>query len=225
MIKAPALRKRCPYCGHVKKLSNIVSGNTSSGKSWSDTRSFFPMLPQNSPVQKCPRCGKYYFLKDAEDAKRGNRLNNWLKSLLAKDKIYPPGYDPFLESGDDCNETGDLSFEEAKEAFYQLYESASDERKFLIRLLIVYAYNDGIREHRMYSDEKDRQFFIENCLAMTKMQQTNGTLKAELFREAGMFKQCTMTIYGLERVSEYENSVREMIAEKAMQKDSDVFLL
>lgn len=144
MIKAPALRKRCPYCGVEKKLSNIVSGNTSFGKSWSDTRTFFPMLPRNYPIQKCPHCGKYYFLEDAEDAKRGNRLSNWLKSSF---------------TDDDCNETGDLSFEEAKEAFYQLYEGASDERKYLIRLLIVYAYNDGIREHRMYYDDKDRQFW------------------------------------------------------------------
>ena len=43
------------------------------------------MLPQNSDVQKCPECGKYYFLADAktlpsgEDSLKSKRM--WLDSL------------------------------------------------------------------------------------------------------------------------------------------------
>lgn len=43
---------------------------------WSDTKKEYPMLPRNSEVQKCLRCGKYYFLADA--------------------KTLPSGEDPFL---------------------------------------------------------------------------------------------------------------------------------
>ena len=55
---------------------SLVSGNTCGGMHWSDTKKVYPMLPKNSDVQKCPGCGKYYFLADA--------------------KTLPSGEDPFL---------------------------------------------------------------------------------------------------------------------------------
>jgi len=60
------LRVECPYCKAVKELLKLVSGNTFRGTHWSDTKSVYPMLPKNSEVQKCPECGKYYFLEDAK---------------------------------------------------------------------------------------------------------------------------------------------------------------
>lgn len=50
MIPAPPLGKKCPHCDAIKKLSNLVSGNTFGVKAWSDTKVYYPMLPQNSPV-------------------------------------------------------------------------------------------------------------------------------------------------------------------------------
>ena len=55
---------------------SLRSGNTIGGVHWSDTKKVYPMLPKNSDVQKCPGCGKYYFLADA--------------------KTLPSGEDPFL---------------------------------------------------------------------------------------------------------------------------------
>lgn len=66
MIPGPPLRKECPYCKAVKELTSLRSGNTCGGTHWSDTKRIYPMLPQNSDVQKCPECGKYYFLSDAK---------------------------------------------------------------------------------------------------------------------------------------------------------------
>lgn len=77
MIIGPSLRKECPYCKAVKELISLRSGNTIGGKHWSDTKKVYPMLPQNSEVQKCTECGKYYFLADA--------------------KTLPPGKDPFRD--------------------------------------------------------------------------------------------------------------------------------
>ena len=76
MTPGPALRKECPYCKAVKELMSLRSGNTIGGVHWSDTKKEYPMLPRNSEVQKCLRCGKYYFLADA--------------------KTLPSGEDPFL---------------------------------------------------------------------------------------------------------------------------------
>ena len=45
---------KCPYCGTKKELINLVSGNTFGAVYWSDNKRIAPMLPQASPVQKCP---------------------------------------------------------------------------------------------------------------------------------------------------------------------------
>jgi uncharacterized Zn-finger protein len=66
MTIGPPLKKECPYCGEIKKLLSLNSGNTFGGTHWSDTKSEYPMLPSVSDVQKCPGCGKYYFLQDAK---------------------------------------------------------------------------------------------------------------------------------------------------------------
>ena len=71
MIPGPALRKECPYCKEVKELMSLRSGNTFGGTHWSDTKRIYPMLPQNSDVQKCPSCGKFYFLSDANTLPAG----------------------------------------------------------------------------------------------------------------------------------------------------------
>jgi ribosomal protein S27AE len=89
MIPGPALRKECPYCGEVKELSSLRSGNTLRASHWSDTKSIYPMLPKNSEVQKCPGCGKYYFLADA--------------------KTLAPGKDPFKELWEKLR---DMNFDE-----------------------------------------------------------------------------------------------------------------
>ncbi len=48
-------------------LASINSGNTFGGEYWSDGREVLPMWIFISPVQKCPRCGRYAFLKDWEE--------------------------------------------------------------------------------------------------------------------------------------------------------------
>lgn len=88
MMPGPALRKECPYCKAVKELMSLRSGNTIGGIHWSDSKNEYPMLPRNSEVQKCPECGKYYFLSDAMTLPAGpdpfeelwDKLSNDLKS-------------------------------------------------------------------------------------------------------------------------------------------------
>jgi phage FluMu protein Com len=90
MIPGPPLRKECPHCKAVKELMSLVSGNTCGGVHWSDTKKEYPMLPQNSDVQKCPECGKYYFLADAKTLpaeKRKNPFMNLLDELMTKEEL------------------------------------------------------------------------------------------------------------------------------------------
>ena len=123
--------------------------------------------------------------------------------------------------------TGDLNFEEAREALEQLYESSNEKRRFILRLYVLYAFNDKYgREGLKYLlDCKDYLYFVENCREMIKMEQTNSTLRAELYREIGEFDQCVQYLDSLEPAGEYENQVREQIRQRALDQDRMVFAL
>lgn len=67
---------------------SLVSGNTCGGTHWSDTKRVYPMLPENSDVQKCLECGKYYFLADAKtlpSERRRNPFRSFFEKLQEKD--------------------------------------------------------------------------------------------------------------------------------------------
>ena len=123
--------------------------------------------------------------------------------------------------------TGDLNFEEAREALEQLYESSNEKRRFILRLYVLYAFNDKYgREGLKYLlDCEDYLYFVENCREMIKMEQTNSTLRAELYREIREFDQCVQYLDSLEPAGEYENQVREQIRQRALDQDRMVFAL
>lgn len=72
---------------------------------------------------------------------------------------------------------------------------------------------------------EDYLYFIENCKEMIKMDQTNSTLRAELYREIGEFEQCVKYLDSLEPAKDYENEVRCKIRERALAGDRMVFAL
>ena len=123
--------------------------------------------------------------------------------------------------------TGELNFEEAREALEQLYESSNEKRRFILRLYVLYSFNDKYgRESLKYRyDCEDYLYFVENCREMIKMEQTNHTLRAELYREIGEFEQCIQYLETLEPAGEYENHVRDMIRQRALDGDKMLFQL
>ena len=96
-----------------------------------------------------------------------------------------------------------------------------------MRLYVLYAFNDkyGRKELEYLLDCDDYLYFIENCKEMIKMDQTNSTLRAELYREIGEFDQCVKYLDSLEPVKDYENEVRCKIRERALAEDRKVFAL
>ena len=123
--------------------------------------------------------------------------------------------------------TGDLSFKEAREALEQLYESSNEDRRFILRLYLLYAFNDQYgRKGLQFPDYcEDYLYFVDNCREMIKMEQTNSTLRAELYREIGEFDQCVQYLDSLEPAEEYENKVRDQIRFHALIEDRVVFKL
>ena len=235
---------KCPHCGEEKSLSQMLSGNNIGAEQWSDLREFAPMCPQNSPVQKCPKCGGYYFL-----------------SRLPKDS---------KRNGEEFSsfEQGWLSFEEALQAMKEI-ESPTEEEMLTLYILAVWAYNDIVRccrwgEGEAPTESQKNEFLalVTGILQDKRILQNMKDIKnmifaAELNREIGNFEEAISilsqynseedlieyevltstkvrrwwggytTKYGSEK--RYKKGCREYIVKailaKAQEKDSDIFLL
>lgn len=197
MKPGPALQVICPYCHGEKALSSLMSGNTFNAVNWSDTKTVCPMLLRNSPVQRCPHCGKFYF--------------------LSKARYRHP------QDGPESMDTGELTFEQAVEALKQLYPMADSKQKFTLRLMVLYSFNDIIRyEEKPHLNDSQIAAFIENCREMIAMKETSQTLRAELYREIGEFEKCCEVLSEAEPCSLYERVVRSRILQWARERDARV---
>ncbi len=95
----------------------LLSGNTYGGTVWSDTRRIYPMLPEVSPIQKCPHCSKYYFIEQAKSRHGDNSF---------------------------CLECGKLSFEELLDAREQMKSlTLAPMQRWVLNHQILMAFNDS----------------------------------------------------------------------------------
>lgn len=175
----------CPFCGAEKELLSLLSGIGIGSTSWSDGKTVSPMLPRVSPVQKCPRCGKYY-LHYKQEGRMGNTTSG---------------------------ELGELSYSQWKEVYEQFKEDSTidDRDRCGILINMIHAYNNTyyrlIYRSGTYIYEppfepnppkEEFEFFvniIEKYIALADWERPNDILfKAELYREAGMFEQCAETL-------------------------------
>ena len=118
-----------------------------------------------------------------------------------------------------------LTFAEAKEAMAQLYEISNEKKRYILREHVLYGYNDIYSRESICElpSEEDREFFIENCKELIKMPQTGETLKAELYREIKEFEMCIEYLDSITTDDPKEQSIRNQIREKAMNRESGVF--
>ena len=176
MIPGPPELLKCPFCGDEKKVLTLLTGNTLQGQQWSDTRSFYPMFPQVSPIQKCPSCGKYYFTKDAK-----RRLSNEVDDIFTETGA--PTYDI-------CTETGALTYEELKMAAIQFGEKLRKRDKRTLDLLLLWAYNDKFNRENMMitvAPREDQEYVNSVLDELLTIGNTNKIVKAEYLRELGRY--------------------------------------
>ena len=201
----------CPFCGAKKELLSLRSGNSFRPALWSDGKQITPLLPQVSPIQKCPDCGKYYILHK-QKAERSNT----------------PSF-----------ETGDLSYEEWKEAYAQFHNTPklNWKDKYIIRISMIQAFND--RYHRgtaplIYTEStippKEESAFIINVInefihGLKSTDPLDMILKAELYREAGLFEQSETALLTIDpaQMDEFTTSVYNTVLSKLKAKDIKVF--
>jgi len=197
---------KCPYCGKEKELMTLASGNTFGAQLWSDNKKIAPMLPIVSPIQKCPRCKKYYF-------ERKSRHGEGKKS---------------------SSELGELTFSEWKEAYRQFVsEKISGKDKVDLCFWLIHSYNDHYyRNSKSLEPTKaDYAFFVKIVLSFIKgfdwTQVNHPLLKAELYREAGKMQECAKVLKSIpyKSLQDYEKGIYNGIKKRMIDNDSKVFKL
>ena len=191
----------CPYCGEKKEIMSLISGNTFGATIWSDNKRIAPMLPDISIIQKCPKCSRYYF-------------------RTRQEVVY---------SKDDYSfERGVLTFPDMKDALRQLsaegFETENEEAT--ARMMLHHAFNDFyFRENDggKEVDEDDYALFKDNALWLIEHVITGGVLKAEFYREMGMFEEAEFILDSLTISDNFLKGVADKIKERIREKDSSVF--
>ena len=170
----------CPFCGGKKGVITLLSGNTFDGTVWSDTRRYYPMMPELSPIQKCPHCYKFYFIDQAE--------SHYIDDIT------------LLQDSD--KGIKNLSVAEALMAVKQMENiSLTKTQRWELRHQYFLAYNDAYRRHPDRADSsptpEETELFHEAIDALLDgIDCTDEFIlfHAELLREAGRFDQALQVL-------------------------------
>ncbi len=197
---------KCPYCGTKKELMSLVSGNTFGAEYWSDNKRIAPMLPQVSPVQKCPcpKCKKYYLRR---------------KHIIGEGK-------------EDSFERGALTYAEWKEAYSQFQsEKLSKKEEVDLCFWLIQSYNDHYyRNPESQAPTKaEYAFFVKVVLSFIDnfdwSQVKYPLLKAELYREAGKMEESEKLLQSIpyESLEDFEKNIYNDIEKRINVNDMKVF--
>lgn len=189
---------KCPFCGNEKEVLTLLSGNTFRGQQWSDWRRKFPMLPEVSSIQKCPSCGMYYFT-DKVDRRQATE-----------------GY---------SFETGELTYEEFKEAAGQFGGTLSLEEWHNLEVLLVWAYNDKYNREDMEITEApiEEQEYINSILDNLIVLSQTDVIKAEYLRERGRFDEALDILDKCCPEEDYLRGIVERMKTYAKEKNTIAF--
>ncbi len=195
MLPAHSALLRCPHCGALKEVLQLMSGNTFGATLWSDAKQIAPMLPRVSYIQRCPSCGKYFFYTQEVEAGTSNN--------------YGGG-------------TGDLPLEYLKQALTQLQPTGNEEH--ILRINILWAFNDryGDMEQSDIPIE-EWAYHVDNVHHLVQMD-IDALLRAELFREIGDFDKAILILQSHE-VADNLKDLQHQLLQQAQQYNRKVFVL
>lgn len=190
---------KCPFCGEEKEVMTLLSGNTVNGQQWSDVRSIYPMLPHVSPIQKCPSCGKYYFTSNVER------------------KESTDGF---------CLETGELTYEELKEAAIQFGDGLSQKDRNMLDMLLLWAFNDKYNREDMEIQKapKEEQDYINVVLdELLATSNADDIVRAEYLRERGLFEKAIALLDTCHPEGAFLVDIVERMKSYALEKNKIAF--
>ena len=207
MQPGPANILTCPHCGGKKEVMSLMSGNTCRVTVWTDTRRDYPMLPQVSPIQRCPDCGKYYFLDQCE-SKYDEDINSWSMEL------------------------GKLNYGDLKLAYEQLSkENLTDLQRWILNHEFFMSYNDCFRRYPEKvafppSDEEKGMFLsiIRDLLHNIDTSTDYELFHSELLRESRQFDEAK-AVLAKHKTPDDEWIVRKIVRLCDQQDDSPQLLI
>lgn len=203
MLPAPAQLYACPHCGNKKAMFSMMSCNTFGGTLWSDGRSIYPMRPTISAIQKCESCGSY------------SLFSQWKECGCDKDNYN--------------GTTGNLTYEESREAYLQLMESGCYDNKDILTICLEYihAYNDHFRRDKDSPKENDDILLFmgatENAIKRLGKDSDSRITKGELHRERREFDEAREILLAV--LNDKNKWVVEPMLYHCNQSDSTPFLL
>ena len=228
MIPAYCKLALCPHCGGEKEIVRIASGNTFGAWLWSDSKQIAPMLPQVSPIQKCPTCGHYYYLKNAS-TKEGDTYSDeegWLSfdeaieafgELMFDDRRYIEEWNAWFDTDDEGVDSEELKA--------WLHDNKQKDLE-LLTIVIAWAFNDMIRNGEEPSQE---QYEVFKTMVSDNLKQpillNNKLLRAELYREVGQFDECLATLEDFSTEDDFFENIKQLITDRAKKQDNKVFVI
>lgn len=232
MTIGPACRLTCPHCGGYKYIESILSGNTFRGTVWSDSKKDYPMLPSTSPIQRCPKCGAYYFYEEGKPVDMNeNEFRKTLTGIKLSETDIEKQYRKALNEWSDeaCNNGfGHLNEQESREAYESLYsESLSKQKKSNLLVTRLYAFND---EYLRGGNTllPDLQTVQEDFIFKIINLYPNDTIYiAELYREIGQFEKAIELLHEVitPKLDEQSADAAKKILEHAEKQDRSVFII
>lgn len=211
MLPGNAKILTCPFCWEKKEVMTVLSYNTFGATQWSDMKIEMEFNIDVSPVQKCPKCWKYYF----------EHLQEWEEWVSESFELWT------------------LTYPEASEAVDQLLtDDLDDESKKLLYITFLHAYNDWFvrnnKKNKHVETEKDIELFhklIADGLLMDVFQQKvrlDPIFMGELIRESWDFDFCLKFFNDADSLLKDDpmrlRVVKEII-QRAENKDRKVFML
>lgn len=233
MRPGPPNRLTCPHCGGYKYIESILSGNTFAATYWSDGKNDYPMMPSSSPIQRCPKCGRYFFYDDGqsfmmneEAVKALHKSNDLIKLKTMLEETEKSWRQIHKEA--DSNGFGHLSEQESMEAFRALYsESLSKERKAEVLMTRLWAFND---EYLRGYNTLPPEFNVVQEEFTTKLLELfpgDRQFCAEMYREMGEFGKAIEILKDIlaDDNAKHDPEITRKILERAEAQDRTVFIV
>lgn len=172
----------CPSCKGNSKYRILISGNTIGATYWTDGKREAPMLPRNPPVVKCIHCDHIFWLQDASIVDEAS---------------------PWAEQ--DSKWSHVKYVEEAGEEDY--YNAIRDglaknkDEEFNLRLAAWWKRNDKFRTGQtdVVENSETWKANLEEIISLLNYDSENSIImKAELFRELGLFDEALIMLNMIE---------------------------
>lgn len=170
MIPGNELILKCPYCLVNKSVMSLISGSSGGAIKWSDGYTIMPMYPQNSEIQQCDKCGKFFWMNE-------RNMCGYASSMSLKPSLL------------DLSQWVSVLEQFRKE---RLLDGAVE---LSIRLHILWEYNHG--QQNQYTKINFNENSNHLLTLMDRDGERYLTMSAEIYRELGLYDKCLDLLHSI----------------------------